>query len=124
MAYRGLRGSDPFVSKTSRNERFAQMSKQEQIIQQKKLEIQAKMEEQKAKSTTNATPAAKWVFRAVLPLFSRMDAAREREGAMGRRGGERRTEMCGISREREGRAMFVFWRSVRFIANSCIEMYF
>ncbi|XP_015512108.1 SURP and G-patch domain-containing protein 1 isoform X1 [Neodiprion lecontei] len=48
MAYRGVKGSDPFVSKTSRNERFAQMSKQEQIIQQKKLEIQAKMQEQKA----------------------------------------------------------------------------
>lgn len=44
-----MKGSDPFVSKTSRNERFAQMSKQEQIIQQKKLEIQAKMQEQKAK---------------------------------------------------------------------------
>ncbi|XP_076664546.1 uncharacterized protein LOC143366945 isoform X2 [Andrena cerasifolii] len=50
MAYRGVKGSDPFVSKTSRNERFAQMSKQEQIIQQKKLEIQAKMQEQKAKA--------------------------------------------------------------------------
>ncbi|CAG5099525.1 Similar to SUGP1: SURP and G-patch domain-containing protein 1 (Homo sapiens), partial [Cotesia congregata] len=50
MAYRGVKGSDPFVSKTSRNERFAQMSKQEQIIQQKKLEIQAKMEEMKAKA--------------------------------------------------------------------------
>ncbi|XP_066592128.1 bromodomain-containing protein 4-like [Prorops nasuta] len=49
MAYRGVKGSDPFVSKTSRNERFAQMSKQEQIIQQKKLEIQAKLQEQKAK---------------------------------------------------------------------------
>lgn len=49
MAYRGVKGSDPFVSKTSRNERFAQMSKQEQIIQQKKLEIQAKIQEQKAK---------------------------------------------------------------------------
>lgn len=49
MAYRGVKGSDPFVSKTSRNERFAQMSKQEQIIQQKKLEIQAKMQEQRAK---------------------------------------------------------------------------
>ncbi|KYM87815.1 SURP and G-patch domain-containing protein 1 [Atta colombica] len=49
MAYRGVKGSDPFVSKTSRNERFAQMSKQEQIIQQKKMEIQAKLQEQKAK---------------------------------------------------------------------------
>lgn len=50
MAYRGVKGSDPFVSKTSRNERFAQMSKQEQIIQQKKLEIQAKMQDMKAKA--------------------------------------------------------------------------
>ncbi|XP_051171749.1 arginine-glutamic acid dipeptide repeats protein-like [Leptopilina boulardi] len=65
MAYRGVKGSDPFVSKTSRNERFAQMSKQEQIIQQKKLEIQAKLEEQKArqaienakKSTSSASLA-------------------------------------------------------------------
>ncbi|XP_034938966.1 arginine-glutamic acid dipeptide repeats protein [Chelonus insularis] len=55
MAYRGVKGSDPFVSKTSRNERFAQMSKQEQIIQQKKLEIQAKMQEMKAKQAVEST---------------------------------------------------------------------
>ena len=76
MAYRGVKGSDPFVSKTSRNERFAQMSKQEQIIQQKKLEIQAKMQEQKAKEAVenmkktntlatnlieNRTNSPKWV---------------------------------------------------------------
>lgn len=54
MAYRGVKGSDPFVSKTSRNERFAQMSKQEQIIQQKKLEIQAKLQEQKAKEAVES----------------------------------------------------------------------
>lgn len=54
MAYRGVKGSDPFVSKTSRNERFAQMSKQEQIIQQKKLEIQAKMQESKAKQAVES----------------------------------------------------------------------
>jgi len=54
MAYRGVKGSDPFVSKTSRNERFAQMSKQEQIIQQKKMEIQAKMQEQKAKEAVES----------------------------------------------------------------------
>ncbi|XP_063983107.1 arginine-glutamic acid dipeptide repeats protein-like [Diachasmimorpha longicaudata] len=52
MAYRGVKGSDPFVSKTSRNERFAQMSKQEQIIQQKKMEIQAKMQEMKSKQAS------------------------------------------------------------------------
>ncbi|XP_017884096.1 serine/arginine repetitive matrix protein 1-like isoform X2 [Ceratina calcarata] len=54
MAYRGVKGSDPFVSKTSRNERFAQMSKQEQIIQQKKLEIQAKKQEQRAKEAVES----------------------------------------------------------------------
>ncbi|XP_043276816.1 bromodomain-containing protein 4-like isoform X2 [Venturia canescens] len=55
MAYRGVKGSDPFVSKTSRNERFAQMSKQEQIIQQKKLEIEAKMQELKAKQASESS---------------------------------------------------------------------
>uniref|UniRef100_A0A0C9QD61 Uncharacterized protein n=1 Tax=Fopius arisanus TaxID=64838 RepID=A0A0C9QD61_9HYME len=54
MAYRGVKGSDPFVSKTSRNERFAQMSKQEQIIQQKKMEIQAKMQEMKSKQASES----------------------------------------------------------------------
>ncbi|XP_033225087.1 formin-like protein 5 isoform X2 [Belonocnema kinseyi] len=58
MAYRGVKGSDPFVSKTSRNERFAQMSKQEQIIQQKKLEIQAKLEEQQAKQAIESAKKA------------------------------------------------------------------
>lgn len=54
MAYRGVKGSDPFVSKTSRNERFAQMSKQEQIIQQKKMEIQAKMQEVRSKQASDS----------------------------------------------------------------------
>jgi hypothetical protein len=54
MAYRGIRGSDPFASKTTRNERFAQMSKQEQLIEQKKREIQAKLESQKKKETEEA----------------------------------------------------------------------
>jgi hypothetical protein len=54
MAYRGIRGSDPFASKTTRNERFAQMSKQEQLIEQKKREIQAKLEDQKKKETEEA----------------------------------------------------------------------
>jgi hypothetical protein len=54
MAYRGIKGSDPFASKTTRNERFAQMSKQEQLIEQKKREIQAKLEDQKKKETEEA----------------------------------------------------------------------
>ncbi|KAJ9599257.1 hypothetical protein L9F63_010259, partial [Diploptera punctata] len=54
MAYRGIRGSDPFASKTTRNERFAQMSKQEQLIEQKKREIQLKLEDQKKKETEEA----------------------------------------------------------------------
>lgn len=54
MAYRGVKGCDPFVSKTTRNERFAQMSKQEQIIKQKKREIQAKLQEQKAKEAVES----------------------------------------------------------------------
>lgn len=54
MAYRGIRGSDPFASKTTRNERFAQMSKQEQLIEQKKRELQAKVEDQKKKETEEA----------------------------------------------------------------------
>jgi splicing factor 4 len=49
-----MRGSDPFASKTTRNERFAQMSKQEQLIEQKKREIQAKLEDQKKKETEEA----------------------------------------------------------------------
>ncbi|GLG94889.1 Uncharacterized protein GBIM_01976 [Gryllus bimaculatus] len=52
MAYRGI--TDPFTPKTTRNERFAQMSRQEQLIEQKKREIQAKLEEQKKKEATEA----------------------------------------------------------------------
>ncbi|XP_071450189.1 uncharacterized protein [Hetaerina americana] len=54
MAYRGVKGADPFSTKTSRNERFAQMSKQEQLIEQKKREIQAKLQEQKQKEAEEA----------------------------------------------------------------------
>ncbi|XP_047003177.1 SURP and G-patch domain-containing protein 1 isoform X1 [Schistocerca americana] len=54
MAYRGIKVPDPFTSKTTRNERFAQMSKQEQLIEQKKREIQAKLEEQKKKEADEA----------------------------------------------------------------------
>ncbi|XP_063225735.1 SURP and G-patch domain-containing protein 1-like isoform X3 [Bacillus rossius redtenbacheri] len=60
MAFRGVKGgSDPFALKTSRYERFAQMSKQEQLIEQKKKEIQAKFEEQKKKVTEEAQKKVK-----------------------------------------------------------------
>jgi hypothetical protein len=45
----GGKGSDPFSQRTTRNERFAQMSRQEQLIEQKKKELQAK-----AQSATSA----------------------------------------------------------------------
>ncbi|KAG8224292.1 hypothetical protein J437_LFUL005098 [Ladona fulva] len=54
MAYRGVKGADPFSTKTSRNERFAQMSKQEQLIEQKKREIQARLQERKQKEAEEA----------------------------------------------------------------------
>lgn len=46
---------DVFQTKTTRNDRFAQMSHQEKLIEQKKREIQAKLE-QKQKSS-NLPPA-------------------------------------------------------------------
>lgn len=47
---------DPFQPKITRNDRFAQMSHQEKVIEQKKKEIQAKLE---AKQKSNAENAAK-----------------------------------------------------------------
>lgn len=48
---------DPFQPKITRNDRFAQMSHQEKVIEQKKREIQAKLEakekEKAAKVDTN-----------------------------------------------------------------------
>lgn len=44
-------GSEVFQMKITRNDRFAQMSHQEKLIEQKKREIQAKLE-QKQKSVT------------------------------------------------------------------------
>ncbi|XP_066994455.2 SURP and G-patch domain-containing protein 1 isoform X2 [Anabrus simplex] len=52
MAYRGI--TDPFTPKCTRNERFAQMSKQEQLIEQKKREIQIKLEERKKSNANEA----------------------------------------------------------------------
>lgn len=47
---------DTFSSKPSRNDRFAQMSRQEQVIEQKKREIQARLQQQqKEKSTPVST---------------------------------------------------------------------
>lgn len=40
----GGKGSDPFSQRTTRNERFAQMSRQEQLIEQKKKELLAKVQ--------------------------------------------------------------------------------
>lgn len=45
---------DSFATKTTRNDRFAQMSRQEQVIEQKKREIQARLQ-QKEKDTTTKT---------------------------------------------------------------------
>lgn len=45
---------DVFQTKTTRNDRFAQMSHQEKIIEQKKKEIQARLE-QKQKGNANST---------------------------------------------------------------------
>uniref|UniRef100_A0A1Y1KNX0 Uncharacterized protein n=1 Tax=Photinus pyralis TaxID=7054 RepID=A0A1Y1KNX0_PHOPY len=45
---------DVFQTKTTRNDRFAQMSHQEKVIEQKKKEIQARID-QKLKSTTSVT---------------------------------------------------------------------
>lgn len=47
MTFRGHKGTDPFSTKTSRSERFAQMSQQELLIEQKKREIQAKLAQKK-----------------------------------------------------------------------------
>lgn len=43
-----------FQTKTTQNDRFAQMSHQEKIIEEKRKEIQTRME-QKLKTTTNTT---------------------------------------------------------------------
>ena len=54
MAFRKEKGSDPFSQRTNRYDRFAQMSKQEEMIQQKKREIQAKLEAQKRKEAEDS----------------------------------------------------------------------
>lgn len=48
--------ADPFQPKITRNNRFAQMSHQEKVIEQKKREIQAKLE---AKQKSSVESAAK-----------------------------------------------------------------
>uniref|UniRef100_T1JFT5 Uncharacterized protein n=1 Tax=Strigamia maritima TaxID=126957 RepID=T1JFT5_STRMM len=51
MAYTGQKNVQPPNSKSSRNERFAQMTKQEELIEMKKKEIQQKLAEKKKKET-------------------------------------------------------------------------
>lgn len=51
---------DVFQTKTTRNDRFAQMSHQEKVIEQKKREIQARLEQkQKGNNTTSTTTESK-----------------------------------------------------------------
>lgn len=54
MAGRKNKSVDSFYFKTPRNERFSEMTKQEQLIAQKKLEIQRKLEERKRSETAEA----------------------------------------------------------------------
>lgn len=51
--------TDTFATKTTRNDRFAQMSRQEQVIEQKKREIQARLQQQKDKKDQQASNATK-----------------------------------------------------------------
>ena len=50
--------TDPFQPKITRNDRFAQMSHQEKVIEQKKREIQAKLEAKQKGSTETTTKAS------------------------------------------------------------------
>lgn len=52
--------SEAFTAKPSRNDRFAQMSRQEQVIEQKKREIQARLQQQQKEktSTTSSTSSS------------------------------------------------------------------
>lgn len=47
---------DPFQPKITRNDRFAQMSHQEKVIEQKKREIQAKLEAKEKEKQAKAEP--------------------------------------------------------------------
>ncbi|KAF5282992.1 hypothetical protein FQA39_LY04863 [Lamprigera yunnana] len=48
---------DAFQTKTTRNDRFAQMSHQEKVIEQKKKEIQARLDQKLKGNTNTSTPA-------------------------------------------------------------------
>lgn len=51
--------TDPFQPKITRNDRFAQMSHQEKVIEQKKKEIQAKLDaKQKTAGNENTSKSA------------------------------------------------------------------
>jgi hypothetical protein len=71
MTFRGQKGTDPFSTKTSRNERFAQMSQQELLIEQKKREIQEKLAQKKEPETVN--PPAVTSSKPLLPPAVRKD---------------------------------------------------
>lgn len=69
---------DSFQQKISRNDRFAQMSQQEKIIEQKKKEILAKLEakelavkaEKTTKSTTDSSKSASKKYVLLNPKFA------------------------------------------------------
>lgn len=73
MSYRDIRSSDNLFSKTNRNDRYKQMTKQQQLIEEKKRQIQEKLELQRKKivddSLLNAQPTDPKVDRKPL-IFS------------------------------------------------------
>lgn len=54
MSYRDIKNFDNLFSKTNRNDRFKQMTKQQQLIEEKKRQIKEKLEQQKKKEAVEA----------------------------------------------------------------------
>jgi len=54
MSYKYPKSSEPLYTKTNRNDRYKQMSKQQQLIEEKKRQIQIKLEEQKRREADEA----------------------------------------------------------------------
>ena len=54
MSFKGVKGSELLFTKTNRNDRFKQMTKQEQLIEEKKRQIMEKLEDQKRKEAEEA----------------------------------------------------------------------
>lgn len=52
------KNAESFGTKPSRNDRFAQMSRQEQVIEQKKREIQARLQQQQKEKPAAESPTA------------------------------------------------------------------